>query len=407
MVATLILGVLALVSFVLLLWQFVAAARFPLHRRVTDLSFTPPLTVLKPLKGFDEHTAACLRSWLAQKYPGPVQFLFGVAEEDDPVCFIVRDLLKEFPGADAQLVITPRPLGPNRKVANLVQLVPHARHALLCLSDADVRVPDDFLAQLATPLREPGVGLVNCFYRLANPVTPAMRWEAVAVNADFWSQVLQSNSLKPQDFALGAVMLVRKEALEQIGGLEPLLEYLADDYQLGNRLARGGLRVELSPLVVECWDKPMGFRDVWNHQLRWARTIRASQPLPYFFSILSNAVLWAALFVLFGDLGGFPLVSDSILYSRAFPTRLQSALAPLQVPWTLAAFGAVLVVRVLFATHLQQRLTGERRLLRHGWSVVLKDFLGVVVWAASFLGNTVEWRGKKFRLTPGGRLVPE
>ena len=406
MLVTFILSAFALLSFGLLLWQFVAAQRFPLHARVQDDSFAPGITILKPLKGFDEHTAECLRSWLTQKYRGPVQILFGVADADDPVVFLVRDLLKEFPAVDAELILTPESLGPNGKVANVAQLSRHAKHPLLCLADADVRAPDDLLANLAAPLRDSGIGLINCFYRLANPSTPAMRWEAVAVNADFWSQVLQSNTLKPQDFALGAAMLTRREVIEKIGGFESLLEYLADDYQLGHRIVQSGFRVELSTVVVECWDKPMGFRAVWNHQLRWARTIRVSEPARYFLSILSNATLWAALLALFGHLGGFPLVPDSLLYGGTLSPRMQNALSPIHVPWVLVAFAVVLGVRVVIAASLQQRLHGACGARRQGWFVLLKDFLGVAIWAAAFLGNTIEWRGTKMRLTHGGKLEP-
>ncbi len=406
MLLTLILSALTALGLGLLFWQFLAARRFPLHARVQDESFSPAITILKPLKGFDEHTIRCLRSWLTQKYRGPMQVLFGAADADDPVCLLVRELLRDFPAVDAQLILTPARLGPNGKVANLAQLAPHAKHPLLCLADADVRAPADLLANLVAPLRDPGVGLVNCFYRLARPATPALRWEAVAVNADFWSQVLQANTLKPQDFALGAVILTRRDSLTKLGGLESLVDYLADDYQLGHRIARSGQRIALSPVVVECWDRPMGFRAVWNHQLRWARTIRASQPAPYFFSILSHATLWAALLALFGNLGGFPLVPEAWLYGGALPPRLQHALAPLQVPWVLLAFAVVLATRLLLAASLQQRLTQERGARGQSWFVLLKDFLGVAIWAAAFLGNTIEWGGQKMRLARGGRLRP-
>lgn len=405
MVVTVILSALALISLGLLLWQFGAALRFPLHARVADKSFAPAITLLKPLKNFDEHTAVCLRSWLMQKYDGPVQVLFGVAEEDDPACFVVRELLKEFPNHDAELIVAAESLGANAKVSTLVQLCRHAKHDLICVSDADVRVAQDFLANAVAPLRDTGTGLVNCFYSLANPTTLAMRVESVAVNADFWSQVLQSNTLKRQDFALGAVMITRRELLEEIGAFESLLDFLADDYQLGNQIAKTGARIELSPVVVECWDKPMDFRDVWKHQLRWARTIRVSQPAPYFFSILSHTTFWVTLLALFGNLGGFPLVPDSLLYGQTLTPGLRSALAPLHVPWVLVIFLAVLAARVFIAAELQRRLTRAPRASRW-WLVVAKDFLSVATWAAAFIGNTIEWRGSKFRLTRGGRLVP-
>src|SRR5205807_2841533 len=146
----------------------------------------------------------------------------------------------------------------------LVELEQRARHDLLIVSDADVRVPPDFLCNLVAPLREPGrdafhrvltdpCGLVTCFYRLANPTTTAMQWEAIAINADFWSQVLQAKSLRPLDFALGAVMAMPRKPLDEIGGFKALVDCLADDYQLGNRIARRGYAIAISPVVVECW----------------------------------------------------------------------------------------------------------------------------------------------------------
>ena len=116
-----------------------------------------------------------------------------------------------------------------------------------------------------------------------------------AVNADFWSQVLQARTLRSQDFALGAVMATRRAQLAELGGFRALVDFLADDYQLGNQLARRGYCIELCPVVVECWERPQGWREVWAHQLRWARTVRVCQPAPYFLSILSNATVWPIL----------------------------------------------------------------------------------------------------------------
>ncbi len=376
------LAALALLSFALALWQWLTARCFPLHRRVTDLSFAPAITLLKPLKGRDATTAESLQSWFDQNYAGQIQILFGVAGAGDPVCPIVRELIEKNPGRDAQLIVCAESLGANGKVSTLVQLERLAKHPLILVSDADVRVPPDFLANIAAPLCDPQTGLVNCFYRLANPVTVAMRCEAIAINADFWSQVLQSASLKPLDFALGAVMLVRRELLEEIGGFSALADCLADDYQLGHRIAKNGHHIALCPVVVECWDAPMNWCDVWKHQLRWGRTIRVCQPVPYFFSILSNATLWPLLWLLAS------LVLSKSLY------------AP------LAAL-ALLLVRIVIAQNLQRRSMQSHNNLAPPWLVPVKDLLQAGVWLGAFLGNTVEWRGQKMRLRRDGTLVEE
>jgi ceramide glucosyltransferase len=373
---------LALLSLALALWQWLAARRFPLHRRVTDFSFAPAITLLKPLKGCDPTTAESFQSWFNQNYPGQIQILFGVADADDTACPIVRELIEKNPGRDAQLVFCAESLGANGKVSTLIQLERLAKHPLILVSDADVRVPPDFLANLAAPLSDSKTGLVNCFYRLANPVTTAMRCEAIAINADFWSQVLQSASLKPLDFALGAVMLTRRKLLEETGGFRALAGCLADDYQLGHRIAKKGHHIALCPVVVECWDAPMNWRDVWKHQLRWARTIRVCQPVPYFFSILSNATLWPLLWLM-----ASPVLSKTLC-----------------VP--LAAL-ALLLIRIVIAQNLQRRFMQSRDNIAPPWLVPVKDLLQAAIWLGAFIGNTVEWRGQRMKLRRDGTLVEE
>ena len=449
MILNVIFAALALLSLALLLWQWVAAQRFPLHQRVSDSSFAPAVTLLKSLKGADASTEDCLRSWFAQEYGGEMQILFGVASADDPVCEIVRKLMQEFPKHDAQLVVCPELIGANAKVSKLAELEKLAKHEILAVSDADVRVPADFLVNAVAPFHEaemsessanekrqgadalqdaaaphgvpghppgfevrsrsigsalvqtpadrgqqipvhvqevrghptknlgrPAVGLVNCFYRLANPSTLAMQWEAIAINADFWSQVLQSQMLKPLEFALGAVMLTRRKFLDEIGGFKSLADCLADDYQLGNRIARNGHRIVLCPVAVECWDPPMSWRAVWKHQLRWARTIRVCQPVPYFFSILSNPTLWPLLWLL-------PFVGTP------------------RFEW----FFGIYLFRIAVAAHLKKRLTGTWADHNWIWLVGVKDLLQAAIWVCAFAGSRIEWRGQVFKLQRNGTLV--
>ncbi len=367
----------AVLSAGLTLWQWWVAWRFPLHRRTPRAgSSAPGVTLLKPLKECDDQTEACLRSWFEQDYPGPVQLLFGVASETDPVCPVVARLLAAYPKANGELVICSKSLGPNAKVSTLAQLEVRAQHEKIVISDADVCAPADLLTHVTAPLDDPAVGLVNCFYRFAPTVTWAMRVEAVAVNADFWSQVLQSQSLKPLDFALGAVMATTRTQLAKVGGLGELVEFLADDFQLGCRINRGGARIVLCPVVVECRSAPVGWKDVWTHQLRWARTVRVCRPVPFFFSVLSNATFWPLLW----------LALDRTVLSLA---------------------GAVvfLSIRLLSARTNQQKLTREPVPWSHAGLVLLKDLASIVIWALAFFGDHVEWRGRRYRTLRDGRLA--
>ena len=385
MLLPIVFTVLSVLSFVLLLWQWLAGTQFPINRRTSNPAYFPAVTLLKPLKGTDAETRACLESWFQQDYPAPVQILFGVASPNDPVCELVCELIAANPTVNAQLVICSESLGPNAKVSSLIQLERRAENEIVIISDADVRVPKDLLREVVQLLEDRRIGLVNCVYKFANPSTTAMKWEAIAVNADFWSQVLQSQMLKPIDFALGAVMATRRSELKSIGGFESLVDYLADDYQLGHHIANDGKRIVLSPVVVECWEAPKTWGQIWNHQLRWARTIRVCQPAPFFFSILSNATLWPTLLLI------------SLAITR---NSLSGDVRFLAMPLLI-----FIPVRMFAALKLAEKLTGGADHYAYFWLIPVKDLLGAVIWALSFFGNTVEWRGEKFRVLSGGKLV--
>lgn len=375
-----ILGALAVASCAINLWQWLAARKFPLHRKINGAeNFAPAVSILKPLKGCDATTRESLQSWFKQNYAGQIEILFGVADEADAVVAVVNELIAENPHCAARLIVCKNPVGANAKVAKLALLEKIAKHDLILTCDADVRVPPDFLAHLVAPLRDEKTALVNCFYRLANPNTAAMQWEAVAINADFWSQVLQSRTLKPLDFALGAAVLVRRDALEKTGGFAAFANHLADDYQLGQRVAHAGHAIALCPVVVDCWHQPQDWAQVWRHQLRWARTIRVCQPVPYFFSLVANATLWAVLWL-----------AASLFMAQTFCAPATAML--------------LLLVRIALAQNLQRRFTPERKLVSPAWLVPVKDILGAAVWFGAFAGNTVEWRGVKMRLHRDGTL---
>ena len=374
------LSAVAILSSIVLLWQWLAARRFPLHQKDNATIFAPGVSILKALKGCDETTGASIESWFKQDYSGPMEIIFGVADSADPVCEIVRRLIAEYPKIPARLVVCENLSGANAKVAKLARLEKLAAHDLILICDADVRVQADFLANFVLPLRDEKTALVNCFYRLANPVTTAMRWEAIAVNADFWSQVLQSKSMKPLDFALGAAIVLRRGALREIGGFDSLANCLADDFQLGHRIARNRHGIALSTTVVECWDTPQNWTHVWKHQLRWARTIRVCQPLPYFFSILSNSGFWAVVWLLFSAVSGG---SRCVLMTGCF----------------------LLLLRILIANDLQRRFTPGRKLVSPFWLAPFKDLLQAAIWLVAFLGNKVEWRGRKMIVRRDGTLA--
>jgi ceramide glucosyltransferase len=370
MAAHIVLGSLAFLSLGLLFWQWILGRRLALHHRSDDVSFRPSVSVLKPVKGVDTEMRGCLESWLRQDYPADLEILFGVERDDLNAIALIESL----GDPRARLIVIDGLSGVNAKAAKLEALAAEAMNEVVCVSDADTFVPADFLLQFIQPLRNGQVGMVNCFYLLANMRNGAMWWEAIGINADFWGQVLQSNSLKPMDFALGAVIGMRREVLDEIGGFGAVVNHLADDFQLGRRVAEQGRRIELVPLVAECREAEFGWRQAWTHQLRWARTIRVCRPGGYFASILNNTTLWLLLWLA----------------------------APVPPMGCIVAAG--LLLRVLVAANLMRHLTGNDRHVPWLWLVWVKDLLGALLWLGAFLGNTVSWRGDRFRILPGGKL---
>jgi len=373
---TYILATFTVISLVLTLWQWLVASTFDFNKRSANPAYFPALTILKPVKGADAHSRECLRSWFLQEYRAPVQILFGVASAEDTACPLIRELIAAFPQIKAELVVCPENHGNNAKVSTLIQLERHATGEVVMISDADVFAPAETAAQVVQPLADAGVGLVNCFYRLTNTENFGMRWEAFAINSDFWGQVLQAQSLKPVDFAMGAVMALRKGTLAEIGGFKSLEDYLADDYQLGNRVAKSGKSIVISSIIVECRSATQAWQDVWRHQVRWARTIRVCQPIPYFFSKLSNATLWPVVWMTF-----------------------------IPGPRSLLFGGLCLGVRMAEAFYCEQKMAGKARLSSLPMALV-KDLLQIAIWAMAFIGNAITWRGRQFRVLRDGKLLP-
>ncbi len=372
-----VIGALAVLSSLLQLWQWAVAGRFPLHQAPATPTAPPSISLLKPLHGADPSLESCLESWFLQHYPGQREVLMGVHRPDDAAVAVVKAVMARHPDVDARLVVCPERPGLNNKACTLARLEQLARHDVVVVSDADVLARPGLLMSAAAPLMSPGVGLVNCLYRNPEPMRGVRGLEALSLNVDFWSQVLQSRSLAKQDFALGAVMALRRSDLLAVGGFRGLVDQLADDFHLGRRIRGRGLEIELATMVADCIEAPARAAEVWQHQVRWARTIRACRPVPFFLSILSNGSAWA-------------------LGSLACATYLRVS------PWPWCA---LLALRVWVAGSLHRRMCPEVRLGASIARIWIKDLASAVVWAAAFLGNTVEWRGRRFRVQPGGTLA--
>ena len=355
--------------------QVVAARRFLARSRPVRDGHTPPVTILKPLKGPGLDLAANLETFCRQDYPA-YQIVFGVEDPSDPAVEVVRSLMRRFPDQDITLSVGHEE-GANRKVASLVHMMRHARHDVLVLSDADIRVRPDYLRTLVAPLADPAVGLTTCLYRGRATLGLPSLVESLFINTDFLPMVLMAQWVQRFRYAYGASTAFRRQALAGIGGFDALRDHLADDYLLGNRIADAGWRLLLLPYLVETVLDSRTLNDVWRHQLRWARTYRVCQPFGWFVSLVIHTMLWgvAAVFATGGSAVGW------IALVAAVTSRLGS-------------------LRVILG------MLGDTATVRNLWLVPLKDLAYSAVWVASWLGRDVVWSGQRLRVLPDGRMIP-
>ncbi len=218
---------------------------------------------------------------------------------DDPALALVEKLREEFPHRQLRVVHCPEVLGLNGKVSNLAQMLPQARYEHVIINDSDILVARDYLLRVLAPLAQPGVGMVTTLYRGIAGKTLGSRLEALGLSTDFAGGVLVARALEGGiRFGLGATIATTKTVLREIGGLEPLVDYLGDDYELGARVAAAGYKVELADTVVETALPDYSFREFWVHQMRWARNVKDRRPAQYFGLIVTFALIWAVLAVL-------------------------------------------------------------------------------------------------------------
>jgi ceramide glucosyltransferase len=352
-----------------------ACARSYFRRPRVGSAYAPAVSILKPVKGIDADSLANFTSFCRQDYPC-FQLVFAVAAADDPVVPVIRQLMVEFPAVDMELVIDPRVYGPNYKVCNLINAFSKAKYEVVIVCDSDIRVSSDYLREVCAPFADPAVGLVTSLYRSPGVSGVATAVEALGFTTEMIPNVMVALRLEGLTFALGASMACRRSALEAIGGFPALVDYLADDYQLGNKISRAGYRLELSDCFVESVMKQERLGAVLSRQLRWCRTMRVSRPGGYFASGLTQPFLAAGAALLSSGFSASGLLAVLLLY----------------------------LVRGTVACLFSLRYVRDGLLPRYGWLLPLRDLLAAATWALAFLGNRVQWRGHRFRLEPGGRM---
>jgi ceramide glucosyltransferase len=351
------------------------------HRLNQD--FQPPVSILKPICGLDSDAYESLTSFCQQDYP-KYQIIFAVLESEDPSIEVVQKIIHYFPDLDIQLVVgdasadlSQRTMGTNLKVSNLANAATVAKHDILLIADSDIRVGRDYLRRVIQPLQDSDVGVVTCPYRsLAQGLVAIL--EAIGTATEFHAGVLVSNQLEGIKFALGSTIVIRKEVLEAIGGFPVIADYLADDFQLGYLPAQAGYKVVLSEYVVEHVLATSTLADSIKRQIRWARCIRVSRPWGYLGLIFTHGTTASLLFLI--------ATGGSIL------------------GW--AVLGVTWMTRLAMAWVVGVKILKDSLAKKFFWLVPLRDLISFTFWCYSFFGNTIEWRGRRLRLTKGGKLVP-
>jgi len=354
-----------------------AAWRFFKRERARVLpDYTPPVSVLKPVRGADFGSYENFASFCRQEYPD-YEILFAVKGDDDPAVPLIRRIIAEFPERRIRLLVGAEHLGANRKVNKLARLAREAQNEVLVLTDGDVRVGPYFLHQVVAPLANCETGAATCFYRGIAERNLGSEIEAVGASSDFFAGVLMASWTEGISFALGASIATTKEWLGKIGGFEAIADTLADDYELGNRIAKAGGVVVLSREAVWTMYPAQTFRGFWDHQVRWARTVRLCRPLSYVGLLFTHGLPWALLAALVA-----PVRWIAGAYMLAYVV-LRFAMA-----WTVGVWGV-----------------GDEVLRGKFWLVPLRDAIHFLIWLGSFGSNRIRW-GKVEYMIRQGRMVP-
>ena len=373
---------LALAPFSYYLLAIIAARRFFRDSgNAVSADFTPAISILKPIRGLDREAYENFASFCRQDFP-EFEIIFCVTDESEPAISAIREIIQDFERQDSpkrtlRLLVGSEAVGISDKVNKLCRMAREARHDLVLISDSDVRVEPGFLRAVAAPFRDPTVGGVTCLYRgLADGSLPATL-EALGNSTDFAAGVLAARALGGLDFMLGAVMATTKQHLAEIGGFESLADYLCDDYELGNRIALRGHRIELNSFPVSVVYPRETLSQAFRHQIRWNLAVRWSRPAGHFGLLFSQGLPWAIVAA---------AIAPSIAISAAYLAVY--AILRVGVAWIVGACGM-----------------RDSSVQRNLWLLPLRDAFAFIVWLASFFPQRIHWRNQEF-LVRDKRLVP-
>jgi ceramide glucosyltransferase len=342
--------------------------------------FAPPASILKPVRGLDLEAYENFASFCRLDYP-EYELVFAVADPADAAIPVIEKLRKNYPEAQIRLITDIEQIGENNKVNNLCRLVKEARYELLVMSDSDVRVEADYLREVVAPFADQSVGAVTAFYRCTGGGTLAADLDMLGMYADSIPSALVAREIEGAvKFAFGWTMATTKTQLAEIGGWEAMVDHHSDDFELGNRIARQGRRVELMRKAVSMVFPRESMKDFLSHELRWSIGLRNVRPAAYVGMIFTHGLPWALIAAVVAASAQWRGIAVGYLAAYGI---LRIAMA-----WTAGAWGL-----------------GDRVILKKLWLIPLRDLIEAVVWLAAFFSSKVKWRGLEYRVKHG-LLVP-
>jgi ceramide glucosyltransferase len=371
--------VLAFVPFSYYLIAIYSAWRFFAQRVPSDShasGFTPPVSILKPIRGLDPDAHENFSSFCRQDYP-EYEILFCVDGEDDPVLPVIERLRREFPERRIEVLFGSGRIATNDKVAKLARLVGEARHEFVVISDSDVRVRPDYLRSVVAPLADPTVGAVTCPYLSIEKRTLADRLQAIGMHSDFYAGIFTARELDGVKFALGPTIATTRSHLAGFGGYQAIENQPADDLLVGRLIADQGYRVELLPYAVETVADYRGLSDLVHKRLRWIVVMRHMRPWGHLGLLCTQGLVWSL-----AAAAAHPAPAAAIGYLGAY-FALRCA-----ITWTIGVRGF-----------------GQNALSRDLWLIPVWDAVAFLIWLASFARRSVRWRGADYYIR-NGMLVP-
>jgi ceramide glucosyltransferase len=362
---------LAAVPFLYYLIALFSSWRFFRQHRVLHAS-TPPVSILKPIRGLDPGAYENFASLCRQDYP-EYELLFCVGQNDDRVLPIIEKLVRDFPERSIRILVLTESGAPNDKVAKLIRLVSEAKYEVLVMGDSDVRVQPDYLRTVVAPLADPKVGAVTCFYMPAARQTLSEQLQAVGMVSDFYAGVLVAWQLDGVKFALGPTIATTRARLAEFGGLETIENRPGDDLLVGRLIAEQGHKVELVPYTVQKLAGYHSLRELLDKRLRWLVVMRHMRPWGHLGLLLTQGLPWSL-----AAIAVHPTARVALAFLGAY-LALRAAMT-----WSIGVQG------------LKDSRTWKEMLLIPAW-----DLFALMIWLASFVRGTVRWRDREYRIRNG------